>query len=188
MSFCSTNSATGRICYKMCHWFSLSLVQKNNNLTYLKWNTRWGTTCRTRRWPIDERKLCYLTYDWFFQWLSSSFTYPLFTSCITFSMISPWGSPSEQRFLSSPWRVWDQLPCNTPFFIDRKSINFKMKLPYSTYHQLTNINRYQLTNTHRLTWIDRMITDNRFMSIDYASKTETGAEKRVRIWKSFLTD
>ena len=49
MSFCSTNSATGRICYKMCHWFSLSLVQKNNNLTYLKWNTRWGTTCRTRR-------------------------------------------------------------------------------------------------------------------------------------------
>ena len=33
-----------------------------------------------------------------------------------------------------------------------------------------------------------MITDNRFMSIDYASKTETGAEKRVRIWKSFLTD
>ena len=33
-----------------------------------------------------------------------------------------------------------------------------------------------------------MITDNRFSSIDYASKMETGAEKRERIWKLFLTD
>ena len=31
-----------------------------------------------------------------------------------------------------------------------------------------------------------MITDNRFSSIDYASKTEIGAEKRERIWKLFL--
>ena len=31
-----------------------------------------------------------------------------------------------------------------------------------------------------------MITDNRFSSIDYASKTETGAEKRERIWKLFF--
>ena len=63
-----------------------------------------------------------------------------------------------------------------------------MKLPYFIYHQLANTNRYQLTNTHWLTWTDRVITDNRFSSIDYASKTETGAEKRVGIWKSFLTD
>lgn len=33
-----------------------------------------------------------------------------------------------------------------------------------------------------------MITDTRFSSIDYASKTKTDAEKRERIWKLFLTD
>ena len=107
---------------------------------------------------------------------------------LTFSMISPWNQlPCEQRFLSCPRRVWDQLPYDIPFFY-RYKIDETLKWSYSIYHPLANTNRYQLTNTHRLTWIDRMVTDNRFSSIDYASKTETGAEKRERIWKSFLTD